>query len=319
MKNNRTTRNRLITTLAKSTLIVLMFALVFASVLSVSFGVDSSLDVDINNNVAYADENIDIDSSKTVSLLGDTPASDIYYCTNSDKSEDNVFWHYAGDTTYHYLRIQLSENIQALINAGTMKGTVNVKYRTYGGDDEIWIYAWYGDGTYSDSISFAGELYDDLNSDEDTNADIFYYDTIPENTSVITISTTADDHSWLGFGYIDCGLYEASINLTYTPSFDGSGTSSSPWQLKTREDFDELSLMVRCGFVTSDKYFKVVPASGNTIDFEYDNKFIPIGGVDTDDDTKASEKDSDDVALYTFKGTLDGNSSQILNLANKLS
>ncbi len=315
MKNNRTTRNRLITTLAKSTLIVLMFVLVFASVLSVSFGVDNGVqDAIINNNVADAADR-EANSAKTVNLVGNWEAADIF---KQDNDAVGHMWHGNGEKEYHYLRILLSTNIQSLINKGSMYATVNTKYDADGGNDHLYIWAWYGSDNYSTTINTVGN-FDQTIPDDNTVRDINIIDNkiVSNDTGVITVCTWADDTGW--FSTIDCGVFEISLTLNYTPTFAGSGTASSPWELKTREDFDELSLMVRCGFVTSDKYFKVVPASGNTIDFEYDNKFIPIGGVDTDDDTQASAKDENDVALYTFKGTLDGNSSQILNLANKLS
>lgn len=88
----------------------------------------------------------------------------------------------------------------------------------------------------------------------------------------------------------------------YTLFNGGSGTSSDPFILSSRTDFDELSYKTQLGSSFSGKYFKVQPDT--SISGQSDGKTIAMGGtefVPIGNSTTA------------FKGTLDGNSCTVSN------
>lgn len=78
--------------------------------------------------------------------------------------------------------------------------------------------------------------------------------------------------------------------------FKGTGSSSDPFLLRNRTDFDGLSTCVSNGITFSGKNFKVEPASGTTIDMG-SNTFTPIG---------TNEK--------PFSGIIDGDGKTVSNL-----
>lgn len=86
-----------------------------------------------------------------------------------------------------------------------------------------------------------------------------------------------------------------TVETTYY-LFKGTGTSSDPFRLRNRTDFDGLSTCVSNGITFSGKNFKVEPASGDTIDMGSE-KFTPIGN-----------------ASHKFSGIIDGDSKTVSNL-----
>ena len=83
--------------------------------------------------------------------------------------------------------------------------------------------------------------------------------------------------------------------------WDGTGTPSDPFQLKTRADFDTLSAAVQRGGTMSGDNFKVM----NNVDFDSTKEFIPIGGIAPDGTSSTS---------YKFAGILNGNSKTLSNI-----
>lgn len=95
-------------------------------------------------------------------------------------------------------------------------------------------------------------------------------------------------------------------SITYSLSnesylWGGTGTSSDPFQLKTRADFDTLSAAVQRGGTMSGDNFKVM----NNVDFDSTKEFIPIGGIAPDGTSSTS---------YKFAGILNGNSKTLSNI-----
>lgn len=86
-----------------------------------------------------------------------------------------------------------------------------------------------------------------------------------------------------------------AVETTYY-LFKGTGSSSDPFRLRNRTDFDGLSTCVSNGITFSGKNFKVEPESGTTIDMG-SNKFTPIG---------TNEK--------PFSGIIDGDGKTVSNL-----
>ncbi len=223
----------------------------------------------------------------TTTLYDTTPVDDMGHAPLFRESE--------GTSTMSF---NFSNDIKTLINTGFVKCLVSVKGACHYSLDP---------DTLNVTVTPNGQTFV-MNEDEwggsltekSANTGTYY---LPSGTTQLTFSVWDTDSG----GGTDVGATEITVSLQI--DFTGKGTSGDPFILANREDFDELSLGVRNGATGEGITFKVVPENGEKyIDFEYDNKFIPIGGVDPVDDDAYSTNN-------TFNGTLDGNSSQILNLA----
>ncbi len=226
-------------------------------------------------------------AAKTTTIYDTVPVGD---------ASHQPLWRESSGTST--MSINFSNNIKTIINTGFVKCLVTVKGACH------WAT---GPDTLNVTVTPNGQqlaIYEnDWSSslaESSITTGIFY---LPTGTTKLDFSvwdTDSDTNT-------DVGATEITVSLQI--DFTGKGTSGDPFILANREDFDELSLGVRNGATGEGITFKVVPENGEKyIDFEYDNKFIPIGGVDPVDDDAYSTNN-------TFKGTLDGNSSQILNLA----
>lgn len=334
MRNNKADiRRKMVSGVAKVTLLVMIFAIIFAGTLSGAFGIESlaieqaqldGIEGNLTDTVGVADAA----KKKTADPI-EKPGT-YTNISDGDSKGNGYLWHGWGDSDAGTVNFFFSTIMQRLINSRCVTATFEGYYGQEGGNDRVRFGIWGGKGKESGGLgepntSFTGiDKYYQIPAGKALTAPSNWLDAytgtlsrgaeIPFNSGEITLTNTQlNITSWStdqgALSSIDSGFYNVTLTIglkNIDNAFTGSGTQSSPFILATREDFDVLSMFCQFNLdCTKSKYFKVQPASGKTVDFGTAD-FTPIGGVKPDGGA--------DNSTYIFKGYLDGNSCTLTNV-----